>query len=78
MHVYVYEWCFDCSLGLNCALGASEMRPYIEAIGRVSEAYTICYPNAGMCMYVHVLVKALCECTTELLNKVCGQENDNA
>jgi hypothetical protein len=23
------------------------MRPYIEAIGRVSEAYTICYPNAG-------------------------------
>jgi 5-methyltetrahydrofolate--homocysteine methyltransferase len=35
-------------LGLNCALGASEMRPYIEAIGRMSEAYTICYPNAGL------------------------------
>jgi 5-methyltetrahydrofolate--homocysteine methyltransferase len=35
-------------LGLNCALGAMEMRPYIEAIGRVSEAYTICYPNAGL------------------------------
>ena len=34
------------------------MRPYIEAIGKVSEAYTICYPNAGntitlyACMYV--------------------------
>ena len=35
------------SLGLNCALGASEMRPYIEAIGRISGAYVLCYPNAG-------------------------------
>ena len=24
------------------------MRPYIETIGRVSDAYVICYPNAGM------------------------------
>lgn len=38
------------SLGLNCALGASEMRPYIEAIGRHTEAYTLCYPNAGQCV----------------------------
>ena len=36
------------SIGLNCALGAVEMRPYIEAIGNATEAYVICYPNAGL------------------------------
>lgn len=36
-----------CSLGLNCALGAVEMRPFIEAISNNTTAYTICYPNAG-------------------------------
>lgn len=35
------------SIGLNCALGAREMRPFIEAIGRCTPAYIICYPNAG-------------------------------
>ena len=35
-------------IGLNCALGALEMRPYIEAISNVTESYTICYPNAGL------------------------------
>ncbi|KAK6182786.1 hypothetical protein SNE40_010391 [Patella caerulea] len=35
-------------LGLNCALGASEMRPFIEAISLNTSAYTICYPNAGL------------------------------
>ena len=37
-----------CSLGLNCALGAREMRPFIESVGRNSEAFIICYPNAGV------------------------------
>ena len=37
----------DFSLGLNCALGASEMRPYIEAISRNTQSFIICYPNAG-------------------------------
>lgn len=37
--------CF--SIGLNCALGASEMRPYMEVVGRSTEAFTLCYPNAG-------------------------------
>ncbi len=36
-----------CSLGLNCALGSREMRPYIENIARVTPSYVICYPNAG-------------------------------
>jgi len=35
------------SLGLNCALGAAEMRPFIECISNNTEAYVICYPNAG-------------------------------
>ena len=36
-----------CSLGLNCALGAAEMRPFIECISSSTQAYVICYPNAG-------------------------------
>jgi len=35
-------------IGLNCALGASEMRPFIAAIAKNTPAYTICYPNAGL------------------------------
>uniref|UniRef100_A0A8B9TNG0 Methionine synthase n=1 Tax=Anas platyrhynchos TaxID=8839 RepID=A0A8B9TNG0_ANAPL len=35
-------------IGLNCALGAVEMRPFIETIGKCTEAYVICYPNAGV------------------------------
>nr|XP_002733368.2 PREDICTED: methionine synthase-like [Saccoglossus kowalevskii] len=36
------------SVGLNCALGATEMRPFIEAIGDATTSYVICYPNAGL------------------------------
>lgn len=35
-------------IGLNCALGANEMRPFIEAVSKNTTAYTICYPNAGL------------------------------
>ncbi|XP_067844814.1 methionine synthase isoform X2 [Heptranchias perlo] len=35
-------------IGLNCALGAVEMRPFIEAIGKCTTAYVLCYPNAGL------------------------------
>ncbi|GAA6234684.1 methionine synthase isoform X1 [Lates japonicus] len=35
-------------IGLNCALGATEMRPFIEAIGKSTMAFIICYPNAGL------------------------------
>uniref|UniRef100_A0A1I8JII1 Methionine synthase n=1 Tax=Macrostomum lignano TaxID=282301 RepID=A0A1I8JII1_9PLAT len=35
-------------LGLNCALGASEMRPFIERLGLATPAYVLCYPNAGL------------------------------
>lgn len=36
------------AVGLNCALGAKDMRQYIERLGRCSDAYIICYPNAGL------------------------------
>ncbi|XP_011831766.1 PREDICTED: methionine synthase isoform X2 [Mandrillus leucophaeus] len=35
-------------IGLNCALGAAEMRPFIEMIGKCTTAYVLCYPNAGL------------------------------
>jgi len=36
------------AVGINCALGAGEMRPYIAEIARVAECYVSCYPNAGL------------------------------
>ena len=36
------------SIGLNCALGAKEMRPYIEELSEKSEYYISVYPNAGL------------------------------
>jgi 5-methyltetrahydrofolate--homocysteine methyltransferase len=36
------------SVGLNCALGAREMRPYIAELARTVEGYISCYPNAGL------------------------------
>ena len=36
------------SIGLNCALGATEMRPFIEAVGLCTTTYVLCYPNAGL------------------------------
>ncbi|XP_042865202.1 methionine synthase-like isoform X2 [Penaeus japonicus] len=35
-------------IGLNCALGAVEMRPFIESIGLNTKSFVICYPNAGL------------------------------
>src|ERR671910_474495 len=34
--------------GLNCSLGAAQMRPYLEALSRIAPTYTACYPNAGL------------------------------
>ncbi len=36
------------SVGINCALGATDMRPYIETLSETSHAYISCHPNAGM------------------------------
>ncbi|MEM1029540.1 MAG: methionine synthase [Myxococcota bacterium] len=36
------------SVGINCALGADQMRPFFNDLERVVTAYTSCYPNAGL------------------------------
>jgi 5-methyltetrahydrofolate--homocysteine methyltransferase len=36
------------SVGINCALGAQEMRPYIEELSKIADCYISCYPNAGL------------------------------
>ena len=36
------------SVGVNCALGARDMRPYVQELARVATCYVSCYPNAGL------------------------------
>jgi 5-methyltetrahydrofolate--homocysteine methyltransferase len=36
------------SVGLNCALGPAQMRPYLEELARIAPHYISCYPNAGL------------------------------
>jgi len=36
------------SIGLNCALGAKEMRPHIEELSQIASMYVSAYPNAGL------------------------------
>jgi 5-methyltetrahydrofolate--homocysteine methyltransferase len=35
-------------VGVNCSLGATEMRPFVEDLARVATTYVGCYPNAGL------------------------------
>ncbi len=36
------------SVGLNCALGAKDMRPYLETLSNVAHTWVSVYPNAGL------------------------------
>jgi 5-methyltetrahydrofolate--homocysteine methyltransferase len=36
------------SVGLNCAFGASQMRPYVAELSRIAAEYVTCHPNAGL------------------------------
>src|SRR3954463_10112734 len=36
------------SVGINCALGARDMRPYLAELARLAECYVSSYPNAGL------------------------------
>ena len=36
------------SVGLNCALGATEMRPYLQELSEIANCYISAYPNAGL------------------------------
>ena len=35
-------------VGVNCSLGAEQMRPYVEDLARVADTYVSCHPNAGL------------------------------
>jgi 5-methyltetrahydrofolate--homocysteine methyltransferase len=35
-------------VGLNCSLGAEEMRPHVAELSRLAGVYTACHPNAGL------------------------------
>ena len=53
-------------VGLNCALGARQLRPYIEELARIADAYVCAYPNAGLPNAFGEYDEAACE-TAELL-----------
>jgi 5-methyltetrahydrofolate--homocysteine methyltransferase len=36
------------SVGLNCSLGAKQMRPFLEELSRIADCYVSVYPNAGL------------------------------
>src|SRR5262249_2594837 len=36
------------SVGINCALGGKQMRPYVQELSRIAPIYTSCHPNAGL------------------------------
>ena len=36
------------AVGLNCALGATQLRPYVQELSRIADTYVCAYPNAGL------------------------------
>jgi 5-methyltetrahydrofolate--homocysteine methyltransferase len=36
------------AVGLNCALGGKQLRPYVEELSRIADTYVCAYPNAGL------------------------------
>jgi 5-methyltetrahydrofolate--homocysteine methyltransferase len=36
------------TIGLNCALGAKELRPYVQELSGIADTWLTCYPNAGL------------------------------
>lgn len=45
---YSIEHAKPLSVGINCALGAEEMRPFLERLSNVATCHVSCYPNAGL------------------------------
>jgi 5-methyltetrahydrofolate--homocysteine methyltransferase len=35
-------------VGVNCSLGAADMRPFVEDLARIADTYVACHPNAGL------------------------------
>ena len=36
------------SVGLNCALGAKDLRPHVDTLSQIADTYVSCHPNAGL------------------------------
>jgi 5-methyltetrahydrofolate--homocysteine methyltransferase len=36
------------AVGMNCAFGANELKPYIRELSKIADCYVSCYPNAGL------------------------------
>ncbi len=36
------------AVGINCALGARDLKPYIQELSKISSSFVCCYPNAGL------------------------------
>ncbi|MDR6991113.1 homocysteine S-methyltransferase family protein [Luteimonas sp. 3794] len=36
------------AVGLNCALGAKDLRPHVETLAQIAQTYVSCHPNAGL------------------------------
>jgi 5-methyltetrahydrofolate--homocysteine methyltransferase len=53
-------------VGLNCALGGKQLRPYIEELARLSDTYVCAYPNAGLPNAFGEYDESACE-TAEIL-----------
>lgn len=45
---YSIEHCNPISVGFNCALGATQMRPHIEELSHLADCAVSAYPNAGL------------------------------
>jgi 5-methyltetrahydrofolate--homocysteine methyltransferase len=45
---YSVEHANPLSVGINCALGPEQMRPYVEEFSNLASCYFSCYPNAGL------------------------------
>ncbi len=56
------------AIGLNCALGAKQLRPYIEELSRIADTYVSAYPNAGLPNAFGEYDEAACE-TAELIRE---------
>jgi len=45
---YSIEHAQPISVGLNCALGGEQMRPFISSLSKIADCYVSAYPNAGL------------------------------
>jgi 5-methyltetrahydrofolate--homocysteine methyltransferase len=56
------------AVGLNCALGAKQLRPYVEELARIADVYVSAYPNAGLPNAFGEYDEAACE-TADLIKE---------